>query len=339
MTSVHYNLNDYNAILFGTYKKNNETTKKDITADYKMDYTLPQNVLQIIQQLTRKFGVSSVSSVDNVVKPRGEFSKDRKQHRFHSPKTMDDSWISARDFKPTTVIEKKEGTDKIMNDIRISLNKISNKNYDTNRDVIFEKINELIKYQTESLNETNELDKIANNIFEIASTNKFFSEIYARLYKELTEKFPEVFSEILNTFIQGFTETMKTIRYVDQNVNYDDFCKYNKENDKRKATSVFITNLVKFNVLEKEILFCMIKEIQATLDGYMGEENRTNEVEEITENIFLLLTNHLDILRLMDVNNEIIEQIRKIGGMKQKEAPSISSRAIFKHMDILDKIK
>lgn len=337
MTSVHYNLNDYNAILFGTYKKSNETTKKDtITADYKIDYTLPQNVLQIIQQLTRKFGVSSV---ENVVKPRGEFSKDRKQHRFHSPKTMDDSWISARDFKPTTVIEKKEGTDKIMNDIRISLNKISNKNYDTNRDVIFEKINELIKFQTESLNETNELDKIANNIFEIASTNKFFSEIYARLYKELTEKFPEVFSEILNTFIQGFTETMKTIRYVDQNVNYDDFCKYNKENDKRKATSVFITNLVKFNVLEKEILFCMIKEIQATLDGYMGEENRTNEVEEITENIFLLLTNHLDILRLMDANNEIIEKIRKIGGMKQKEAPSISSRAIFKHMDILDKIK
>jgi hypothetical protein len=342
MTSIHYNLNDYNAILFGTYKKSNETQKKDtITADYKMDYTLPQNVLQIIQQLTRKFGGLNVSSVESVVKPRTEFTKDRKQHRFHSPKTMDDSWISARDFKPTTVIEKKEGTDKIMNDIRISLNKISNKNYDTNRDVIFEKINELIKYQSEKnseeKSERDELDKIANNIFEIASTNKFFSEIYARLYNELTEKFPEVFSEILNTFIQGFTETMKTIRYVDQNVNYDDFCKYNKENDKRKATSVFITNLVKFNVLEKEILFCMIKEIQLILDGSRGEENRTNEVEEITENIFLLMTNHLDILRSMDM--EILDKIRKIGGMKQKEAASISSRAIFKHMDILDKIK
>ena len=85
------------------------------------------------------------------------------------------------------------------------------------------------------------------------------------MYKDISEKFPEIFNSILLLFLEGFTNTMKTIRYVDQKENYDDFCKYNKENDKRKATSMFITNLVKNNVIEPQVLIQIIQTIQIAL--------------------------------------------------------------------------
>ena len=189
-----------------------------------------------------------------------------------------------------------------------------------------------------TIDATQELSKIANNIFDIASTNKFFSEIYAKLYKDISTQFPEVFNSILTTFLEGFTNTMRTIKYVDQRDNYDDFCKYNKGNDKRKATSIFITNLVKMDVIHADILMSIIKEIQNVLSDYMKQENRVNEVEEITENMFLLLTNDSAFLKTC-IDSEIIENVKLISCLKPKEKPSISSRAIFKCLDIVDKCK
>lgn len=306
MTTLQYTLNDYNGILFGGTAKYEEP----------MTYKLPADIINKIISLSKKVGFNMPVAVSHKVIKRGN--------------RMDDSWI-ARDFKPTTIIDKKEGKNS-MNDIRIALNKISNKNYDANRDLIVEKINELI---TEN---TSNVSVVANNIFEIASTNKFFSNIYSKLYKELTEKFPEIFKDILNTFIQGFTETMKSIRYVDQNENYDEFCKYNKENDKRKATSVFITNLIVEGVVDKEVLTHILTEILSILWMYMDEANRTNEVEEITENIFLLLTSQLHLLTdVFTEHVEILDKIKQLASMKPKEKVSISSRAIFKYMDVLEK--
>jgi len=278
-------------------------------------------------------------------KPRHEDNhthNGRNRYNTSSAKTNDDTWISSRGFKPTTVVEKKEGGEKILHEIRIALNKISAKNYDTNKETIFEKMAELcaVAATKEAAKETvtvnADITKVANTIFEIASTNKFFSEMYAKLYKDLTVRFPDIFTDILNVFVGGFTETMKTIRYVDQTADFDEFCKYNKENDKRKATSVFITNLVKMDVVGVEVLVCMINEIFGILDEYMNRVDCVNEVEEITENIFLLVTNHLEIIPR---GLKITETVRRISEMKPKELPSISSRAIFKYKDILDKWK
>ena len=223
-----------------------------------------------------------------------------------------------------------------MNDIRAALNKISNKNYDANRDVILGLLQDLVTEQKEDTEK--DLVKIGNNIFDIASTNKFFSEIYARLYKDISEKFPEIFNSILTSFLEGFTNTMNTIIYVDQKDNYDDFCKYNKDNDKRKATSMFITNLVKNNVIPSDVLVNIIQTIQSNLNTYMNEENKVNEVEEIVENIFILLTNNTTFLKSL-ANTEIILFIQNLSILKPKDLPSMSSRAIFKCLDIVDKLK
>jgi hypothetical protein len=348
--TFQYNLNDYNAILFGNNEKfgNNEGS---------FTYKLPSNVITIINFLAKKFGPSEIHE-----KPKKTYTNNSNSN---SNKSNESSWINTQSFKPTTIIDKTKpegGTDKIMNDIRSSLNKMSNKNYDTNRDVIIRLLNELVKNQPIINVDTNidtnpdtnanananananniksnanaDLIKIGNNIFDIASTNKFFSEIYAKLYKDISKEFPEIFNSILSIFLEGFTNTMKTICYVDQKDNYDDFCKYNKDNDKRKATSMFITNLVKNDVIDIDVLKNIIVTIQMILDTYMNEENRVNEVEEIIENIYILLTNNLTFLKACE-DTEIMECIIRLSKSKPKELPSMSSRAIFKCLDIVDK--
>lgn len=287
-----------------------------------IDY-LSYETITTIQFLSNKFGGYVVSEA----RPR------EKKVRSFSNKSSVDSWSAIRDFKPTVIIEKKEGISQWISDIRGSLNKISVKNYDVNSNIIIEKIREI---RNSDVTSEEELKNVATNIFDIASTNKFFSEIYANLYKRLLDEFPDIFSSILDICIQGFSETMKTINYVDQNVNYDDFCKYNKDNDKRKATSVFITNLVKAGVLPISTVIHLIHELYEILELYMKEPKKLNEVEEITENIFLLLTNDSDILRKSVF--EIKPQIQSLSQLKPKELPSMSSRAIFKYIDILEKM-
>jgi hypothetical protein len=302
MTTRFYNINDYLSISAAS------------------TYCLSESSKLVIQFLSNRFGASTVTEARH---------RDRRNGKSHK----DDSWATVRDFKPTVVAEKKEGVEQWVSEIRGALNKISIKNYDANANLIIEKLREISGAVAAS---EQEIKSVATNIFEIASTNKFFSEIYANLYKRLMDEFPDIFTSILDICIQGFTNTMKSIQYVDQNTNYDEFCKYNKENDKRKATSVFITNLVKAGVIPISTVIWLVKELHDILTLYMKEAGKLNEVEEITENIFLLLTNYNDILR--ESVGELKMHMKSLAEVKPKELPSMSSRAIFKYIDILEKM-
>jgi hypothetical protein len=156
MASIQYSLNDYNTILFGIDETPNT-------------YKLPSSVTDIINFLSNKFGA------DIVDKEKERIERVKKSR--YNQKPVEESWINPSGFKPTTFIEG-TGTDKIMNDIRAALNKMSSKNYDTNRDIILGLLKNLVDEQKDDMEKEKNLVKIGNNIFDIASTNKFFSEIY-----------------------------------------------------------------------------------------------------------------------------------------------------------------
>jgi hypothetical protein len=111
-------------------------------------------------------------------------------------------------------------------------------------------------------------------------------------------------------------------------------------NDSIKATSVFIVNLVKKGVLEQQLLLKLIIEIQEFLFEYIDSENKVNEVDEMTENIFLLVTESHSMMKMNEQwNSQIISAIKQLSSLKPKEKKSLSSRAVFKYMDIMDKTK
>ena len=333
METQYYTISDFNDILFQNF-----------------DYALPDNVLTTIKYLEKNITISFPETVittnasSNTYKSKtygmnsnSKSSLLKKKSRNTTDITTED-WTAIRNFK-TTKIDTKEGVDKDINDIRISLNKISNINFDSQKDMILKHISDFIDKNTESDTYTADLKRIAQSIFNIASTNKFYSELYADLYIELINRF-DVFSTILDDFILTYKDTINNINYVDPNKDYDNFCIYTKNNDRRKATASFVVMLMYRNVLSKDTVIDIIQHFLDVSFQYMSEENRVNEVEEITENVFIFVSIGKKGLCEVDAwNTGILPIIKNISTMKSGDRISLSNRSIFKYLDIVDSVK
>ena len=304
-----------------------------------IEYTLPMNILQMLDRIEKEINNSSIKkmySMTSSTPPPSSSSENIRNKSIPSkfntpfrPKDSSDkdlSWENIRNFK-ITKLEKKEGTDKIINDIRICINKMSNKNFDTQRTAILEFLKILE-------NNPEDLQKVAIAIFDIASTNKFYSEMYAKIYKELLDLYP-VFRNILDDFLLQFLNTVSDFKYIDPNVDYDAFCNYNKQNDKKKATAVFIIHMMKQTAILPTNVIDIIHHLILKIETNMNTENQLNELEEMTEllNLFIL-EGYVSLSGSGFLWENDILKIRDFSKLKVKDKLSLSSRVIFKYMDL-----
>ena len=303
------------------------------------DYRLPEQNTKILSDLEKLMGSVSVETTA-VAKPK---SFDQKPPRKSStvPSNNDDEWSVVRtSFKPTK-IDVKEGIEKDINTIRSSLNKVSNKNIDVQRDVIIEFIVSFLERQsTSDISEEDQLQnmsKVGYSIFNVASTNKNNSMLYATLYKDLIGKFA-IFNAILTEFVDNFKNTIQNIHYTDPSTDYDKFCAYTKSNDSRKATSMFLVNVMKLGLVSMNVVVDIIQYFQATVFEYIEQPGRTNEVEEIIENIFIFVSQGSEQLSENENWDQIVDKTKQISEMKPKEHPSLTNRATFKCLDTLDSL-
>lgn len=345
----------------------------------KMDYELSEKVNKILIDLAIAVGIPPgaellnnnhsgnnhggnsnrsyhhENSSQNQRNPSSQMSKNgimngRSRNRQDMEK-KDMDWENLRkemNFKPT-VMENKEGYEKIINEIRICLNKLTDKNYTKQRDEIFEHIRGILVFEDELSKEG--LKRVSNALFDIASTNKFFSKIYAQIYAELMNEF-SIFSEILGGFLTEFVNKITTIHYVDPDKDYDGYCLYVKSQDSRRATSGFMIHLglllqekekvavEKTSNFGKEELWKEIErilmELTKKLEDFIPQVGKLNEVEEIVEILFLISTAGSKKLVVESVlGKEIHEMWRTLATKKVKENPSWSSRAMFKISDLV----
>jgi hypothetical protein len=297
-------------------------------------FTLPQYVLDAVAFLNKSVIIPQNTVIDNTVVKKKGYDKNSKNYKSENP--VENSWtmekenFAATNIFKVTKIETKVGVDKDINEIRISLNKISNKNYDTQKNIILEHMTRI--------DDDDSLYKIAQFIFDIASSNKFYSELYADLYQELITK-SIVFKTILDSFVSTYKNTIDTIKYVDSNIDYDGYCSYVKDNDKRRAMATFFMMLLARNILETQTIHSIIVHFQTTLFQYLEFEGRSLECEEISEIIFIFVSigNSNLILTNQDVwNNNVIPNVLQITKYKVKEHLSLTSRIVFKHLDLKD---
>lgn len=306
-----------------------------------IEYQLPSSISINIDRIEKEIANSSIkkmysypttttttTSIPNTSSHNKSLSSSASSSSSNKYKEKELSWENIRNFK-ITKIEKKEGTDKYINDIRICLNKMSNKNYDTQQTIIIQKISEM--------EDEEQIIKVATAIFDIASTNKFYSEMYAKIYKELMDLYP-VFKNILNDFFLQFLTSVSNLKYVDPNIDYDAFCNYNKQNDKKKATAVFIIHMMKQNVILPEKVLDIIHNLIVKIEGYMIIENQLNELEEMTELVNLFILEGYTLLTSVFASSalwqQVILKIREFSQLKVKDKNSLSSRVIFKYMDL-----
>jgi len=263
----------------------------------------------------------------------------------------DDDWNMIRTFQKTE-LRKAEGIEKRIDTIRSLLNKLTDATYGVVKNEIFDEVKEIIDNSTvstegeevDATDATNVIDeenitKIANSIFNTASSNIFYSALYSKLFKELMS-YHEVFKSVFEKSFSEFVGLFKKIDYIDPSVDYNKFCENTKTNDKRRAMSTFIVNLMTEGVLDADKVVDIIMELQEMISSYIKLANKTNELEELNENIFILVTNGKDVLSSHEEWERIVSKIKFLSVLKvkMKEYPSVNNKLIFKNMDILEEL-
>jgi hypothetical protein len=308
-----FHLADFNAILF----------KKCY------GYVLPAHYFKLLEELESQLDVSEQPASVPVAPPRN-----RGNSYVHSrpKKREEEDWEAVRAFKATK-IEQKVGIEKTVNDVRIALNKMSSSNYEKQKDSVLSLVGAYFSSE-DSVNEA-DTERISKAIFDIASTNKFYSEIYAKLYVELAQ-LHAVFRELLAGFVENFSQNVGALTYVDPDVDYDGYCLYTKSCDNRKATTTFIVNCLKRGLISPDKVFAIIRENLACIDKWVLEEGKTKEVEEIVENLFIVLTLAKNELKEVGEWTPVTDKVKVLAKTKGKSQVSWSNRAAFKMMDLVE---
>ena len=216
-----------------------------------------------------------------------------------------------------TTINKKDDISQIFK----ILNKLSDKNYDKLKPELFE----IIK----NINGLEEITKITELIFKIASSNIFYSGLFSKLYFELIQikrEFITIFQDRFETHTQG----IYNLNYVDPNQNYDDYCLYIKRVEYLKSSLTFFINLMKHNIcpLDNIVDLCIKLQEELILNNSTVEQN-----EEYINNICIIIKECIEYLIFHNKMETMYKNITIIKSM------NISKKISFKCMDILDIIK
>jgi len=336
MNCIVYKLNDFDQI-----KRNG------------ISYSLPQETIDIIKQISANVGAPEYVKTPHFEKKTIKHTSSR--YQSHPQPTVKDTtldnWNAVRNFKPT-VMEKKKGIELSVDKIRKSLNKITDKTYEKMLLQIIEEIDLILKEngmmtttnpenegQVELVDENvlSELTRIGDSIFDIASGNAFYSKMYAKMSKVLMDNYAfmnDIFKNKINNEIDLFSD----YAYCSPDSDYDQFCKNNKLNEKRRSLGLFYINLMQEGIMEKDKIILIIETIQHDLIQEMVKENNSNIVEEMSEFIYIMIMQGACMLNqstTLGKWKEIVDRVNVISIKKHKSEPSITNKTIFKHLDIM----
>ena len=296
---------------------------------------LPEDTIKIIDTISEQVGAPSYNrtpTFQNKTAPGGGGGNRRKKK---NEEINAEDWEAIRTFQKTEIV-KKEGIEKEIDSIRLLINKLTEKTYDKIVESMIATLNEIHEngnYNEESVN------KIGFAIFNMATSNKFNSNVYARLCSKLLSEY-DFMNSIIHNNITEFMKLFDNMVFVSPEENYDAFCDMNIANDKRRSMSLFLTNLYKNNVITMDIVFANIVNIQNILMTNKNDISKKKENEELSENLYTLLTN-IPFLILTKHNGWSIinDNIEIIKNSDSTVNLGISSKCKFKHMDISDKLK
>ena len=291
------------------------------------EYTLDDKTIKIINNISQHVGAPEYQKTP-VFKRRKREERDRPQKNRITSK----DWEEMRNFKKTELVKSETHVDKVIDDIRLALNKVTETNFTS----IKEEIITLLEKALTVEHSEDDLLKIGKSIFEIGSMNKFWTELYAKLYKDLLGIFP-VMKGISEINFINFGKLFDNIRYVSPDENYDLFCEINNENDRRKGMSSFFVNLMGQNIITGESLGIIVKNLVNTIKTLIVTDGNKEQIDEISENVFIIMDEGYDMLKeTWGEFDNINSYLKEITNMKKQNYPSLTNKTIFKFMDLKD---
>ena len=297
-TTIVYNLDNY----------------LNISSNYK-NSIINESIINLINDLS-----SQVTSPTYNKTPL--FNEKRKKKKNPEP-TSNGEWNAVRNFKSTVIAVEKHGIDKDLDEIRLLLNKLTEKTYDKIK-LKFITMFEENNYSDEDCN------KIGQLIFTIAGNNKYNSANYAKLIDDIKQHLD--ISTLLSTNITIYIELFKNMTFACPDEDYDLFCKINVINENRRSLTLFIIYLINNKIIVDDVNIVQ-NNIINLINEYYNNEQYKSHIEEITENL-LIYINNINPTFMTDI---VINDIRVILNKLLKENNiSVSNKTKFKCMDITD---
>jgi hypothetical protein len=304
-------------------------------------HALDPGVVTIIQQLAEQVGAA-----DYVRTP--QFQKNGNSHRVKRKNSSgqeipDVAWEESMRLRATEIV-RKEGVEASIDKIRVYLNKVTDKSFERQKDAIFNEIQALVSIDAE--NDDN-LRKVSEVLFAIASKNIFYSSLYADLYKELLAS-NRFIRDTLDQRLEQLDTIADDIEWCDPQKEYDRFCDINKANENRRATVLFYVNLMKRGVIHEERIIRLISDLCKHFMKEKDQEGKTPVVEELSELIGILVINCWTPDKGWESSRQrkwishwrhdisTYDDICHVAGLKTKDHKSLSNKSVFKHMDIRD---
>lgn len=238
-------------------------------------------------------------------------------------------WDLLKQFKPTVKVER-TANEVLIQTIKGSLNKMTDKNYNTMRDEI---LNTLSKLEGTDL-----FNSVNDTIFDIASSNRFYSYIYATLFKELIENSNagDKFRERLECELSNYLERYLHIININPSEDYEAFCEANKESERRKALTEFFVHLATLKIIDcKKIITIHDNLCNLTLE-HKFEKDHKQTIIEISENLYVMMTSGRALFKETGNLDTMNDKTQAISKLNSKQHHGLSNKALFKFMDIID---
>jgi hypothetical protein len=290
-------------------------------------YTLPQINLDNINALHLHMGVHNIPAK---AKPVDNPLRRQKQENM-------ENWKKREEFK-ATVIAKKEGYENLLGELKKFLNKLTTSNYDTQVESVIETVKSIISLDDDDDKIRMGLMQTAEVIMQVACSNKYYSAMYAKLYMRLVD-IHQQFLEEKGRICDKFLTALQEIEIVDPNVDYDRFCIVNKKNDERRTMMLFIINLYKTGGCSIAELSSIVIKIDEMIHTHVSASSFIEYTNELTEIMNTFVTNMVTEIK----NNKewvfVKDRIVDYSKYKTKDYPGMSSRTIFKYMDMVDLFK
>ena len=272
-----------------------------------------------------ELNIESISVINAISKRVGSTTY-RKTPVFRKKKQEKEVIVNGTVFKKTKFINKLDEDEINLDKIRESLNKLTQKNYEQISKEIIMNIKHFIYSKNKII-----LVSIGKSIFDISSVNKFWVKLYAKLYNELIQNFP-IMKEICIKNFESYMSLFNNIEVVDEK-DYDNFCKVNKTNEKRRSLTDFYTKLFCFDILSVDNMFSIMTELIKKMK--VETENENIEImEEVFENINIILSNIGKNIKNNNKYNYITEEIIDI--YNTIDSSGISKKLIFKLSDLFE---
>jgi len=290
------------------------------SANLIVEEHLSQATIDTVNKLDAEVGAPTYNKTPN-------FKKNKNNYRM---KRKDMDWGLLRNFKTTEMKKETDLTKKKILRIKELLNKTTENTYLSNKVGVIDIIKQIADEDPDALK------NIGLLIFEIASTNKFYSKIYAKLYHDLINSF-DIMRHICFEHFSSFLILFENIEYIEAEVDYIKFCETNKVNEKRRAVARFFVNLMLEDVIKSELIIDLILSLQDKMMSLLDIKNNTKVVEEISEAIFLMvIPGKKELCKWKNKWHQVLKTAKYITTLRCRDKVSLSSKVIFQNYDMIE---